>query len=140
MNVIKSGKYKDILATHRDMTPEERSILQEMIDLSYNKFIRDIALGRNMNQEDIRPIADGRVMNGETALKNKLIDQLGTFEDAILKAKELAALDADAPVYEQNQSPFQEIFGSLKTMFMGKTALGTELFYNPYKIEYRYMQ
>ncbi|HNX24953.1 MAG TPA: signal peptide peptidase SppA [Spirochaetota bacterium] len=140
MNVIKSGKYKDILATHRDMTPEERSLLQEMIDLSYNKFIRDIALGRNMNQEDIRPIADGRVMNGETALKNKLIDQLGTFEDAILKAKELAALDADAPVYEQNDSPFQEILGSIKNIFQGEMGLGSELFHNTDKIEYRYMQ
>jgi len=140
MNVIKSGKYKDILATHRDMTPEERSLIQEMIDLSYNKFIKDIALGRNMNQEDIRPIADGRVMNGETALKNKLIDQLGTFEDAILKAKELAALDPDAPVYEENNSPFQEIFGSIKNIFIGSSGIGTELFYNPYKIEYRYMQ
>lgn len=140
MNVIKSGKYKDILATHRDMTPEERSLLQEMIDLSYNKFVRDIALGRNMNQEDIRPIADGRVMNGETALKNKLIDQLGTFEDSILKAKELAALDADAPVYDQVDSPFQELFGSIKNLFLGHAGLGSELFYNPHRIEYRYMQ
>jgi len=140
MNVIKSGKYKDILASNRDMTPEERSLLQEMIDLSYNKFIKDIALGRNMNQEDIRPVADGRVMNGETALKNRLIDQLGTFEDAILKAKELAALDENAPVYEKEDSPFQEIFGSLKSMFNGRTGVGSELFYNPYKIEYRYIQ
>jgi len=140
MNVIKSGKYKDILATHRDMTPEERNLLQEMIDLSYNKFIRDIALGRNMNQEDIRPVADGRVMNGETALKNRLIDQLGTFEDAILKAKELSSLSADAPVYDQNNSPFQELFGSLKNAFAGKSGAGSELFYNPHRIEYRYMQ
>jgi len=140
MNVIKSGKYKDILASNRDMTPEERSLLQEMIDLSYNKFIKDIALGRNMNQEDIRPVADGRVMNGETALKNKLIDQLGTFEDAILKAKELAALDENAPVYEKEDSPFQEIFGSLQNMFNGKSGVASELFYNPHKIEYRYIQ
>ena len=140
MNVIKSGKYKDILSTSRDMTAEERSLLQEMIDLSYNKFIKDIALGRNMNQEDILPFADGRVMNGETALKNKLIDQLGTFEDAILKAKELAALDVDAPVYEKEDSAFQEIFGSLKNVFNGKTGIGSELFYNPHKIEYRYIQ
>ncbi len=140
MNVIKSGKYKDILATHRDMTPEERSLLQEMIDLSYTKFIKDIALGRNMNQEDIRPFADGRVMNGETALKNKFIDQLGTFEDAIIKAKELAALDADAPVYDQDDSPFQEIFGSMKSLFTGQAGLGSELLYNPHRIEYRYMQ
>jgi protease-4 len=140
MNVIKSGKYKDILSTSRDMTAEERSLLQEMIDLSYNKFIKDIALGRNMSQEDIRPVADGRVMNGETALKNRLIDQLGTFEDAILKAKELAALDADAPVYEKEDSAFQEIFGSIKNVFNGKTGIGSEIFYNPHKIEYRYMQ
>jgi len=140
MNVIKSGKYKDILATHRDMTPEERSLLQEMIDLSYDKFIRDIALGRNMNQEDIRPVADGRVMNGETALKNKLIDKLGTFEDAILKAKEMASLDADAPVYEQNESPFQELFGSIRNIFMGQGGPGSALFYNPNRIEYRYIQ
>jgi len=140
MNVIKSGKYKDILATHRDMTIEERTLLQEMIDLSYNKFIKDIALGRNLNQDDIRPFADGRVMGGETALKNKFIDQLGTFEDAITKAKELASLDADAPVYEQNDSPFKEIFGSINTLFTGKSVLGSGIFFNPYKIEYRYMQ
>ena len=140
MNVIKSGKYKDILASHRDMTPEERSMLQEMIDLSYNKFVKDIALGRNMNQDDIRVIADGRVMNGETALKNKLIDQLGTFEDAIMKAKEMASLDPESPVYEQNDSPFQELFGSIKNIFVGPSGLGSELFYNPHRIEYRYMQ
>ncbi len=139
MNVIKSGKYKDILATHRDMTPEERSLLQEMIDLSYNKFIKDIALGRNMNQEDIRPYADGRVMNGETALKNRLIDQLGTFEDAIAKAKELASLGSDAPVYRTYDSPLQEIFGTMKTIFQGGGVLNG-LFHNPYRVEYRYMQ
>lgn len=140
MNVIKSGKYKDILATHRDITPEEKALLQEMIDLSYNKFVRDIALGRNLNQDDIRPIADGRVMGGETALKNRLIDQLGTFEDAVLKARELASLDADAPVYDQNDSPFRDFFGSLNTFFKGAAYPGGEIFNNPHKIEYRYMQ
>ncbi len=140
MNVIKSGKYKDILSTHRDITPEERNLIQEMIDMSYNKFLKDVALGRNMNQDDIRPVADGRVMSGETALKNKLIDQLGTFEDAILKAKELAALDVNAPVYDQTDSPFREIFGSIKNIFTGNGIPGSELFYNPHRIEYRYIQ
>lgn len=140
MNVIKSGKYKDILATHRDITPEEKMLLQEMIDLSYEKFIKDIALGRNMNQEDIRPVADGRVMNGETALKNKLIDQLGTFEDAVIKSKALASLDPDAPVYEQSEYPLQEILGSIRNIFLGKKGIGSELFYNPNRIEYRYVQ
>jgi protease IV len=140
MNVIKSGKYKDLLASHRDMTPEERSLIQEMIDLSYNKFLRDVALGRNMNQDDIKPVADGRVMNGETALKNKLIDQIGTFEDAVLKAKELAGLDPAAPVFEKNPTPIQEIFGSLQNIFSAKILPDPGMIYNPSGIEYRYIQ
>lgn len=139
MNVIKSGKYKDILATHRDMSSEERALLQEMIDLSYHKFVKDIALGRNMNKDDIYPVADGRVMSAETALRYKLVDQLGTFDEAINKAKELAGLDVDAPVYEDRLSPFNEIFSSMSSFFSGR------LFENRFvdtthKIEYRYMQ
>ena len=137
INVIKSGKYKDILSSHRDVTPAERTLIQEMIDQTYNKFIKDIALGRNMNQDDILPVADGRVMNGETALNHKLIDQLGTFEDAVLKAKELASLDPAAPVYEQNVSPFKELFESMKNIFFGRFSLSNELFYNLDRIEYR---
>jgi protease-4 len=137
MNVIKSGKYKDILSSHRDITQAERTLIQEMIDQTYNKFIKDIALGRNMNQEDILPIADGRVMNGETALNHKLIDQLGTFEDAVMKAKELAELDPAAPVYEQNVSPFREILDSMRNIFFGRFSVKNELFYNLDRIEYR---
>jgi len=137
MNVVKSGKYKDILSSHRDITQAERTLIQEMIDQTYNKFIKDIALGRNMNQDDILPIADGRVMNGETALNHKLIDQLGTFEDAIMKTKELASLDPDAPVYEQNVSQFKELLESMRNIFFGRFSLNSELFYNLDRIEYR---
>lgn len=140
MNVIKSGKYKDILASHRDMTAEERSLLQQMIDSSYGKFVRDVALGRNMSETDIMKIADGRIMSGATALENKLIDQTGTFEDAIAKARELAGLDEDAPVYEESTSPFSEIFGSLNGLLGSRNIPGSEMLYPVYKLEYRYMQ
>lgn len=139
MNVIKSGKYKDILATHRDMSSEERALLQEMIDLSYNKFVSDIALGRNMNQNDIYPVADGRVMSAETALKYKLVDQLGTFDEAVNKAKELAGLDAEAPVYEEHLSPFNEIFSSMNSFFSGRI-FESRFVDTTNRIEYRYMQ
>ena len=140
MNVIKSGKYKDILAAHRDMTSEERALLQEMIDSSYGKFVKDIAAGRNMSESDILKIADGRVMSGSTALQNKLIDQTGTFEDAIMKARELAALDEDSPVYEESTSPFNEIFGQLNRFLGNRSIPGSEMLYPVYKLEYRYMQ
>jgi len=140
MNVIKSGKYKDILATHRDMTNEERALLQEMINSSYGKFVKDIARGRNMSESDIIKIADGRVMSGSTALENKLIDQTGTFEDAVLKAKELAGLGEDAPVYEEATSPFNEIFGQFNRLLGMRNFTGSEVLYPAYKFEYRYMQ
>lgn len=140
MNVIKSGKYKDILATHRDMTGEERALLQEMIDSSYKKFVKDIAVGRNMSESDIMKIADGRVMSGSTALENKLVDQNGTFEDAIMKARELAGLSEDSPVYEENVSPFNQVFGQLNRFLGNRSIPGSEMFYPDYKLEYRYNQ
>jgi protease-4 len=92
-----------------------------------------------MNQSDIYPIADGRVMSAQTALKYKLIDQLGTFEEAINKAKELAGLDSDAHVYEERLSPFNEIFSSINSLFTGHF-FENRFTDTTYKIEYRYMQ
>lgn len=117
MNVIKSGKYKDILSSFRDLTPEEKEILQDMIDSSYMKFLKDVSLGRNIPISDIKPYADGRVMNGETALKHKLIDGIGTYEDAVEKAKSLAKLSDDAPVYDHMRSPLEQFFMSIEGAF-----------------------
>jgi len=138
MNVIKSGKFKDIMSSHRDMRDDERELLQQLIDLSYNRFLKDIALGRNMNESDIRPYADGRVMTGETALQCKLIDGIGTFEDSVYKAKELAGLASDAPVYEEEKSPIEEILFSMETLFYGRNILKEQFNMDDYyRLEYR---
>ncbi|HEY1406947.1 MAG TPA: signal peptide peptidase SppA [Spirochaetota bacterium] len=138
MNVIKSGKYKDILSSSRDMTDEEKKLLQDMIDSSYEQFLKDVSLGRNIPIDDIRPVADGRVMTGSAALECKLIDGLGTFEDAIAKAKELAKLPDDSPVFENQKSPLSEIFGSIQGKIDRnplEAALKTQVML---PIEYRY--
>jgi len=113
MNVIKSGKYKDILSSSRDMTDDERILLQRMIDSSYLQFLKDVSLGRNIPIDDIRPFADGRVMDGDAALDAKLIDGIGTYEDALVKTKSLAGLHEDAPVYENKTSPLDQILGTV---------------------------
>ncbi len=138
MNVIKSGKYKDILSSHRDMTPAERQLIQDMIDSSYKKFIADVALGRNMAQSAIEPYADGRVMNGETALKAGLIDSVGTFEDAISTAKKMAELPDDAPVYDAEQQPIQKFLMTLDNLYQAFSI--PSLFFgrsDNYNMEYR---
>ncbi len=91
--VIKSGPYKDILAFDRAPTAEEVAILQELIDSSYNQFVRVVAQGRNLTEETVRSFADGRVFTGEQGLELGLIDRLGTEEDARIWAAELAGLD-----------------------------------------------
>ncbi len=140
MNVIKSGRYKDILSSHRDITREETRLLQRMIDSSYRKFLRDIALGRSVNQSDIAPYADGRIMIGEEALEHKLIDFIGTFEDAVDRAREIAKLDEDVPIYDDIRTPLEQFLLSFEEFFGGyKRITGSSGSYSGYSLEYRYV-
>ncbi|HOW83748.1 MAG TPA: signal peptide peptidase SppA [Spirochaetota bacterium] len=138
MNVIKSGKFKDSMAFHREMRDDERELIQQLIDISYEKFIKDIALGRNMNESDIRPVADGRVMTGETAMKYKLIDGIGTFEDAVDRARQLAELPASSPVYDEMKTPLEQLLFSVNGMFRGNGLIQNGLSMDDYyRLEYR---
>lgn len=91
-NIIKSGKFKDIGNPGRELTPEERQLLQATIDETYGQFVRDIAVARNMDEAKIREFADGRIIMGESALRLGLIDELGNFEDAVVKAAQLGRI------------------------------------------------
>lgn len=93
--VVKSGPYKDILAFDREITEPEKTILQELIDVSYQQFVQTVADGRKLALETVRSFADGRVFTGQQALALGLVDRLGTEEDARCWAAELAGLDPE---------------------------------------------
>ena len=95
MTTIKSGQFKDIGNIARDMTPEEKELLQATIDETYRQFVRDVAAGRHLPEDDVRKVADGRIIMGEKALEIKLVDQFGNFEDAVAKAGELAKISGE---------------------------------------------
>jgi len=139
MDVIKSGKYKDIMSSWREMSDDEKRLLSEMIDSCYKHFLNDVSTGRNIPVTDIVPYADGRIMNGEMAKSCRLIDEIGGFEESIQKAKELAGLSPDAPVYEENMNPLYQMLLNFEGAFRGgvleKAALP-----DFYKFEYRYVQ
>lgn len=141
MDVIKSGKYKDIMSSYRDISEEERLLLKNIIDSSYKRFVSDVALGRNVGIDEIMPYADGRIMTGEMAKEYKLVDELGGFEDAIIKAKKITSLHDDAPVYEESTNPLQQLFLNLEASFSGAKLVekvsGADDFY---RFEYRYVQ
>ncbi|WP_443029269.1 signal peptide peptidase SppA [Spirulina sp. CS-785/01] len=92
---IKSGPYKDILAFDRESTPEEVSILQSLIDSSYEQFVQTVATGRNLDVETVKGFADGRIFTGQQALELGMVDRLGTEEDARRWLAELAGLDPE---------------------------------------------
>ncbi|MCX7881819.1 MAG: signal peptide peptidase SppA [Brevinematales bacterium] len=98
-SVVKSGKNKDIFAGYREMTPEEESILFSVVSNTYEQFVEAVMKGRNLSRQQVEPLSDGRIFTGEQALQAKLVDSLGTFEDAVELARKLAHVPSSTPVY-----------------------------------------
>jgi len=81
--VVKSGEHKDIGSPFREMTPEERKILQGVIDNVHQQFVKAVADGRKLDHSKVAQIADGRILTGEQAKELGLVDQIGNLQDAI---------------------------------------------------------
>jgi protease-4 len=101
--VIKSGRHKDIASVFRRINPEEREILQSVLDNVHDQFINAVAEGRKMLREDVQKIADGRVYTGEQALKVGLVDELGNLEDAVKAAAKLAGVKGEPSVVSREE-------------------------------------
>ncbi len=106
--VIKSGPLKDIGASNRPLSDEERKIMQDLIDNVYDQFVRDVAAARELPEDTIYGLADGRIYTGEQALEAGLIDDLGNFVDAITLAADLGGLDTQDPqlIYPKTDRKF----------------------------------
>jgi protease-4 len=81
--VLKSGEHKDVGSPFREMTPEEKRIMQEVIDNVHQQFIQAVAQGRKLDQSKVIQIADGRILTGEQAKNLGLVDQMGNLQDTI---------------------------------------------------------
>ena len=90
--VVKAGAFKDIGNISRPMTPEERRVLQMLLDDVHGQFIDAVAKGRKLSREQVVQFADGRVFSGTQALSLKMVDALGGLEEAINAAAKLAHL------------------------------------------------
>jgi len=128
--VIKSGKFKDVGSPVRELTEEERKILQSVSDDIHGQFIEAVAKGRNLKIESVKELADGRIFSGRQAKESGLIDELGTLEDAISYATKLAGIKEKAKIVQERKEKnlllrlFKEDFSSfmpspLNTKFLG---------------------
>ncbi len=96
--VIKSGRLKDLGSPVRQMTPEERKVLQSVLDNVHEQFIRAVAEGRKMPVAKVRSLADGRIFSGDQAKSLGLVDGLGSLQDTIAKAGEMAGIKGEPEV------------------------------------------
>lgn len=94
---ITSGEMKDAGSPFRELTDAERQYFQGIVTQLHTQFVRDVAQGRSakMKHEEVARIADGRIFTGEQALQLKLIDQLGSIDDAVRTAGRLGGIEGE---------------------------------------------
>ena len=95
---LKTGKYKDVGSPVRTMSDEDKAMLQSVIDSTHGQFVKAVAEGRKLPLEQVKALADGRIYSGEQALALKLVDNLGTMQDAIEEAGKLAGIKGEPHV------------------------------------------
>ncbi len=128
-HTLKTGKYKDSGSPLRKFSPEDRAMLQSVIDNTHEQFIRAVAEGRKLPVEDVRKIADGRILSGEQAKGAKLVDRLGTLQDAIEEAGKQAGIKGEPEVIlppKKKMNYLDILSGGVEEKFEGtlKSALG----------------
>lgn len=89
---IKTGKFKDAGAEYREMNPEEKALFQAMVDDVLSQFKQAVSTGRSIPLKEVDAIADGRIFSGNQAKKVKLVDELGTLDDAVAEAGKLGGI------------------------------------------------
>jgi len=92
---IKSSEKKDISSIFRSRTPEEREVLQKLVDDMYHRFIDVVTKGRpDLSREEVVDLADGRVISGIEAAEVKLVDRTGYLDDAVEEAGRLGKVSS----------------------------------------------
>jgi len=112
---VKTNKFADLGSVNRPLTQEEYDIIQKGVVDVYNTFTSKVAEGRDMSQENVDDIGQGRVWSGTNAMDINLIDEYGGLEAAVAGAAELAELE-DYRIFElpEQKDPFQELLKQLE--------------------------
>ena len=112
---VKTNKFADLGSVNRPLTQEEYDIIQKGVVDVYNTFTSKVAEGRDMSQENVDDIGQGRVWSGSNAMDINLIDEYGGLEAAVAGAAKLAELE-DYRIYElpEQKDPFQELLEQLE--------------------------
>jgi protease-4 len=108
--VVKAGSYKDVGNFARTMSPEERKMLQALLDDVYSQFVGAVAEGRGLERSEVLAFAEGRIYSGQQAVALKMVDEMGGFEDAVEAAGKLANITGRPKlVYPRKRFSFKDL-------------------------------
>ncbi|HJH32050.1 MAG TPA: signal peptide peptidase SppA [Methanosarcinaceae archaeon] len=112
-HVAKSGEFKDMGGPWRGLSDDEKEYADTVIIEVYNRFVDEVASGRNMSRSDVKDLADGRIYTGAKAKNLGLVDDFGNMYDAIEMASELGGIDGEPTVIYMNKPTLSRLlFGS----------------------------
>jgi len=97
-SVVKSGKFKDIGSPTREMTREERELIQGIVDDIFDQLVTTVSENRKIPLEKVVKLSDGRIFSGRQALDLDLVDELGGLQDAVLLAGRLSNIEGKPAV------------------------------------------
>jgi len=123
---LKAGEFKDTGSPTRDMTPAEKAYMQALIDDMHSQFIHNVATGRKVKDEDIRPIADGRVWTGRQALPMKLIDQIADFQATVADTAKSVGISGEPTLVtpeRERKSLLDLMFGDVSDLIPDRAKL-----------------
>jgi protease-4 len=113
---IKGGKYKDMGADYRNLTPEEQNMLQSMVDQEHDNFISIVAENRKLDKNYVKSIAEGQVFTGTQAKDLKLIDENGGKDQALDIAAKMGGIEGSYRVVTMNPpQSIEDILSSLSS-------------------------
>ncbi len=98
-----------------DPTPTQLEVLQNYINNGYSRFVKRVAKGRKIKEQRVRQIAEGRVYDAAQAKELKLVDELGSLDDAVRYAAAQAGLKEDkygVAVYPKYKPDFWDLLAS----------------------------
>ena len=112
VETITAGKNKNMLNINSPLTDEQRAVMQSIADEAYEQFTAIVAKSRDMKIGEVKKLADGRIYTASQAKKNGLVDEIGTWEDALASLRQ--ELDDDESVvttyrYEKKESLLERL-------------------------------
>jgi protease-4 len=131
---VKTGEVKDFGSPFREPTDRDRRMMQAAIDDVYEQFVQAVMEGRNLTREEVLELADGSVFTGRQALNLGLVDELGSFQEAIRITARMVEIEGEPKTVKERPSRRLTIWdflgGSLaKAMDAVYPSLGPELKY-----------